>query len=144
MFFRIRYYDDLKVIRQSVSLWKINHWLPVAGGGRLGPNNTTLSFCQKSAKICQFSIWPNPPTSHIRQNLAFFCFLSSCDAISSSFKSPSWADGIQLGTIVPPPKTPSTKFWKNPQHQKYQNPALFVSQNVSSVSIVYFLIINTK
>merc|ERR1719369_2516455 len=57
--------------------------------GALGTQQHKLSFCQKYAKICQFSIWPNPPTSHRRHNLAFFCFLSSCDAIYSSFKSPS-------------------------------------------------------
>jgi len=110
----------------------------VAGGGWLGPNNTNFHFVENYAKICQFSIWPSPPTSHICQNLAFFCFLSSCDAISSSFKSPSRADGIHLGTFVPPKKHPQPYSEKFPQHQKYQNPALFVSQNVSSVSIVYF------
>merc|ERR1719318_88838 len=36
------------------------------------------------------------------------------------------------------PKNTLDLLEKFTKHQKYQNPALFVSQNVSSVSIVYF------
>jgi len=120
-FFRICYNDDLKVIRQAVSLWKINHWLQVASGGWLEPNNTNFHFVENSAKICQFSIGPNPPTSHASRYLAFFCFLSSCDAIISSFQTPSRADGIHLGTFVPPKNT-LDQILETPQHQKYQTP----------------------
>merc|ERR1712168_1393262 len=88
-------------------------------GGDWHPTTQTFIFVKNSAKICQFSIGPPPPTSHVGRYLAFFCFLSSCDAISSSFQSPSRADGIHLGTFVPPKNTLDTILERNPQHQKY-------------------------
>merc|ERR1712128_393707 len=123
---------------------KINHWLQVAGGGWLGPNNTNFHFVENSAKICQFSIWPSPPTSHICQYLAFFCFLSSCDAISSSFKSPSRADGIHLGTFVPPKNTLNQILEKTPSTSKIPKPcAVCVSKRFQCFHCL-FLISNIK
>ena len=80
----------------------------------------------------------SPPTSHVGQNLAFFCFLSSCDAIYSSFKSPSWADGIRLGTFVPP-KFPN-QILENSRSSKIppnQTP-LFVSQTFPVFQLFIF------
>ena len=72
--FRIRYYDDLKVIRQTVSLWKINHWLQVAGGGRLGPNNTNFHFVKNLPKFANFQFGQTPLRATYAKILHFSAF----------------------------------------------------------------------
>jgi len=111
----------------------------VAGGGRLAPKNTNFHFVENFAKFCQFSIGPNPPTSHIAADILHFS--AFCLHVMPSLLplSPLLGPMVSILEHLCLPKTPLTKFWKKiPQHQKYQNPALFVSQKVSSVSIVYF------
>merc|ERR1712083_190048 len=87
--------------------------------------STTQTFILSKIlpKFANFQLGQTPPRSHASRYLAFFCFLSSCDAIISSFQSPSRADGIHLGTFVPPKNTLDI-ILETPQHQKkeYQTP----------------------
>merc|ERR1719376_1007655 len=53
-------------------------------------NSTTQTFILSKIlpKFANFQLGQTPPTSHASRYLAFFCFLSSCDAIISSFSVP--------------------------------------------------------
>merc|ERR1712154_382984 len=108
--------------------------------GEVGTQKHKLSFCRKFCQILPIFNWAKPPYKpHCGRYLAFFCFLSSCDAISSSFKSPFRADGIHLGTFVPPKNTLDQILERNPQHQKYQNPAVCVSKSFQCFHCLFLI-----
>ena len=70
-FFRIRYNDDLKVICQAVSLWKINHWLV---GGGWDPTTQTFILSKILPKFANFQFGQTPLRATSAKILHFSAF----------------------------------------------------------------------
>merc|ERR1712244_33308 len=107
-------------------------------GGAIGNQQHQLSFLSKiMKKFANFQLGQPPLRATLADILHFSAF---CLHVMPSLLpfSPLLGPMVSILEHLCLPKTPLTQFWKETLNIKNTKTLLFVSQKVSSVSIVYF------